>query len=153
MSLDRVDKQILQLLQQDGSLSSAEIAEQVGLTPPPCWRRIKKLQDNGYIDKCVNLLNAKKLGLGVTVFATIKLSAHGKENVETFREKITSYEEVMECYILLGGIDVLVKMNVASVESYHELFFRRLSQIPGVQEVNSSVVVERVKDTTELPIK
>lgn len=151
MSLDRTDKHILQLLQSDGGLSSAEIADKVGLTPPPCWRRIKRLQDDGYIKKCVNILEPKKLGLNLTLYATIKLTAHGRDNVQGFRDSVMAFDEVLECYILLGGIDVLIKVVTASVESYQKLFFKHISQIPGVHEVNSSVVIEEVKSTTELP--
>lgn len=150
--LDQVDKHILELLQKDARLSSAEIADRVGLTPPPCWRRIKRLREAGYIKRCVNIINPKKLGFNLTIYATIRLTAHGRDNVNSFRECITAYDEVLECFILLGGIDVLLKVVARSIEDYQKFFFEQLSQIPGVQEVNSSVVAEEVKSTTLLPL-
>lgn len=150
--LDRTDHRILELMQADASLSNAEIAERVGLTPPPCWRRIKRLEEAGIIDKKVHLLNAKALGLNVTVYATVKLSAHGRKTVSEFRDRISTYPEVTECYVLLGAVDVLLRIVTRSVEAYETFFNEHLSQIPGVHEVNSSVVMTEIKHTTELPL-
>jgi len=150
--MDSFDTRILNLLQTGDNLTTAEIAEQVGLTPPPTWRRIKRLRDEGYISKTVTVLNPKKLGLGVCVYATIKLSAHGRENVDLFRESIREFDEVVECYVLLGSIDVLLKIVATDIDQYHNIFFGKLSKIPGVQEVNSSVVIDEVKHTHAVPL-
>jgi Lrp/AsnC family transcriptional regulator len=152
MKFDRIDRHILELMQSDASLSNVEIAERVGLSAPPCWRRIKRLIDAGIIDKKVNILNAKSLGLNVTIYATVKLSAHGRKTVNEFREQIRSYSEVTECYVLLGAVDVLLRIVISSVEAYEQFFNEHLSQISGVQEVNSSVVMTEIKHTTELPL-
>ena len=148
---DKIDRHILQLMQADASLSNLQIAEKVGLTPPPCWRRIKRLEDAGIIDKKVTILNARELGLNVTIFATVKLSAHARKSVNEFRQRI-SYPEVMECYVLLGAVDVLLRIVTVSVDAYESFFNEHLSQLPGVQEVNSSVVMTKIKQTTELPL-
>ena len=100
----------------------------------------------------MNILNAKPLGLNVTIYATVKLSAHGRKTVNEFREQIRSYSEVTECYVLLGAVDVLLRIVISSVEAYEQFFNEHLSQIPGVQEVNSSVVMTEIKHTTELPL-
>ena len=149
---DKIDSNILQLMQADASLSNLQIAEKVGLTPPPCWRRIKRLEDAGIIDKKVTILNARELGLNVTIFATVKLSAHARKSGNEFRQRISSYPEVMECYVLLGAVDVLLRIVTVSVDAYESFFNEHLSQLPGVQEVNSSVVMTKIKQTTELPL-
>jgi Lrp/AsnC family transcriptional regulator len=152
IKLDRIDRHILELMQSDASISNAEIAERVGLSAPPCWRRVKRLTEAGIIDKKVNILNAKALGLNVTVFATVKLSAHGRKMVNEFRKSIESFAEVTECYVLLGAVDVLLRIVVSSVEAYEHFFNQHLSQISGVQEVHSSVVMTEIKHTTALPL-
>lgn len=150
--IDKTDRHILSLMQKDGSLSTSEIADKVGLTPPPCWRRIKRLQESGYIKKCVNVLDPGKLGFNVTIFATVKLTAHGRENIDSFRENIIAFPEVLESHILLGSTDVVLKILVRDIDSYQELVFDHLCRIPGIQEINSSVVVSSIKQTSEIPI-
>lgn len=152
MTLDRLDRQILALLQTDGSLSVSEVAEAIGMTPPPCWRRIRRLKEAGYLARQVWLVDPEKVGLGVTIYAAVKLAAHDKAATTAFRREVQTFAEVVECYILLGGIDVLVKIVVPDIKYYEELFYDRLSQLPGVREVTSSVVLTEVKKTTALSI-
>lgn len=151
-SLSPVDKKILQLLQQDASLSVAEIAEQVNLSQPPCWRRIKRLENAGIIEKRVALLSRKQLGLNVVIYTEVKLSANGRQAVGEFEDKIRSFVEVTECYVMMGRIDFLLRIVTESVEAYEEFFRSHLSQLPGVQDINSNVALSEVKHTTELPI-
>lgn len=153
MDLDKTDRKILQLLQGDASLSASDIAEKVNLSQPPCWRRIKRLEDNGVIDRRVAMLNRKSLGLNLVIYTEVKLTANGRQAVGAFEEKIRSFPEVTECYVMLGRIDFLLRIVTKDIEAY-ELFFRNdLSQLPGVQDINSSVALSEVKYTTELPLE
>jgi Lrp/AsnC family transcriptional regulator len=153
LKLDKVDLQILRILQSDGSLSASQVAERLGMTPPPCWRRIRRLKDEGILSKQVWLLDPAAVGLGVTIYASVKLATHDKRATTAFREKVQTYPEVQECYILLGSIDVLIKILAVDIKAYEDFFYNHLSQIPGVREVTSSVVLTKVKQTTALPIE
>ncbi|MCA3255719.1 MAG: Lrp/AsnC family transcriptional regulator [Alphaproteobacteria bacterium] len=152
LPLDRIDRLILGLLQADASLSVAALAERLGMTPPPCWRRVKRLRDEGYLTRQLWLADPAKLDLGVVIYAQVKLATHDLAATTAFREKVAAIDEVMECYILLGGTDALLKIRVASVSAYERLFYERLSQLPAVREVTSSVVLSEIKCTTALPV-
>ncbi|MBX2858421.1 MAG: Lrp/AsnC family transcriptional regulator [Cellvibrionaceae bacterium] len=152
LKLDKTDHKILELIQADASLSASEIAEHINLSQPPCWRRIKRLESEGIVERRVGLLNRKRLGLNVVVYTEVKLTANGRQAVGKFEEKIRSFAEVTECYVMLGRVDFLLRIVTRDVESY-EVFFRdHLSQLPGVQDINSSVALSEVKYTTELPL-
>ncbi|QIB64608.1 Lrp/AsnC family transcriptional regulator [Kineobactrum salinum] len=150
--LDKMDRHILYLLQRDAGLSAAEIADKVGLTQPPCWRRIKRLEDLGIIQKRVALLDQRKLGLNVTVFARVKLSAHGKRSLPEFEEQIRELPEVLECHTVMGDYDFLLKIVTRDIDTYETLFRQKLSQMPTVQEIHSNAALSRIKLTTELPL-
>jgi len=152
MELDNIDRKILQLIQRDASMSASEIAEQVNLSQPPCWRRIKRLEEEGFIDRRVGILNRRKLGLNVVIYTEVTLTANGRQAVHEFEERIRSFPEVTECYVMLGRIDFLLRIVTQDVESYEKLFRDHLSQLPGVQELHSSVAMSEVKYTTELPL-
>jgi Lrp/AsnC family transcriptional regulator len=152
MPLDTFEKRILSLLQIDASLSNAEIAERVGLSPSPCWRRIDRLERDGFIKRRVALLDRRKVGLNAQIFAQVKLNAHGRANLDEFAAAIQSLPEVMECYVLMGSVDFLLRIVAPDIEAYEKLFFNRLSQLPGVQEVNSTVALSEIKATTALPL-
>lgn len=151
--LDATDRRILALLQRDASLSAAEIAERVNLSQPPCWRRIKRLEAAGYIEKRVAHLNRKRLGFGVVVYAEVKLSAVGRQAIPEFEEKVRSFPEVTECYIMLGRVDFLLRVVARDVDDYEQFFRDHLSQLPGVQDITSSVALSEVKYTTEVPLE
>jgi Lrp/AsnC family transcriptional regulator len=151
-SLDRYERQILNLLQADASLSTAAIAAQVGLSPSPCWRRIDRLEREGYIRSRVALVDRAKVGLRAQIFAQIKLNAHGRANLDEFTAAIRDFPEVLECYVLMGSVDFLLRIVAEDIEAYEKFFFEQLSQIPGVQEVNSTVALSEIKATTRLPI-
>lgn len=152
MALDIIDKRILELLQDDGSLSIADLAEKLGMTSPPCWRRVRRLRDEGYLQRQIWLLNPAKLDLDVIIFATVKLVTHDVTATSRFRECVSALPEVVECYILLGGVDALLKIRVKNIKDYEAVFYERLSQLPAVREVVSSVVLSEVKYTTSLPL-
>ncbi|TXS95309.1 Lrp/AsnC family transcriptional regulator [Parahaliea maris] len=153
LSLDATDRRILELLQGDASLAVADIAERINLSQPPCWRRIKKLEEQGYIERRVAMLNRRKLGLNVVVYTEVKLSANGRQALGDFEAKIRSFPEVTECYVMLGRSDFLLRIVTEDVESYEYFFRHHLSQLPGVQDITSSVALSEVKYTTELPIR
>ena len=150
--LDQYEKRILALLQEDASLSTAAIAEKVGLSSSPCWRRIDRLEREGFIRRRVALVDRKKVGLNAHIFAQIKLNAHGRANLDEFAEAIRAFPEVLECYVLMGSVDFLIRVVASDIEAYERFFFDRLSQLPGVQEVNSTVALSEIKATTALPI-
>ena len=150
--LDRFEKQILVLLQEDASLSTSAIAEKVGLSSSPCWRRIDRLEREGFIKRRVALVDRKKIGLNAHIFAQIKLNAHGRAHLDEFATAIQGFPEVLECYVLMGSVDFLIRVVAIDIEAYERFFFDRLSQLPGVQEVNSTVALSEIKATTVLPI-
>ena len=150
--LDKIDRTILEFVQNDASLSASEIAERVNLSQPPCWRRIKRLEDEGYIERRVGLLNRKALGLNVVLYTEVKLTANGRKAVDAFEKTIRSFPQVTECYVMLGRIDFLLRIVCKDVEDYEQFFKKHLSQLPHVQDINSSVALSEVKYTTALPL-
>jgi Lrp/AsnC family transcriptional regulator len=151
-NLDDVDLKLLGFIQQDASLSAAELAERVGVSQSPCWRRIQRLKDEGYIKCEVALLDRKRLGLNAHIFVQVKLSAHGRTHLAEFAKAVQTFPEVLECYVLMGQVDFLLRVVTKDVESYERFFFDHLSKLPGVQEINSTVALSEIKSTTELPI-
>ncbi|MCP3675810.1 MAG: Lrp/AsnC family transcriptional regulator, partial [Gammaproteobacteria bacterium] len=141
MNLDLVDRRILDLLQKDGSLSSNEVASKLNMTTPPCWRRIRKLKDEGYLQKQVWIISPEAMNFKVTIYANVRLTTHDKEATTAFREQVQTLPEVQECYILLGASDVLVKVLVHDIKEHEDVFYNHISQLPGVKEVTSSVVL------------
>ncbi|GAA6153690.1 Lrp/AsnC family transcriptional regulator [Pseudoteredinibacter isoporae] len=152
MNLDKIDRKILKLIQRDASLTASEIAEQVNLSQPPCWRRIKRLEDEGYIRARVGLLNRQKLGLNTVIYTEVKLTANGRQELHAFEERIRGVPEVTECYVMLGRVDFLLCIVTKDMEHYERLYRDVLSQLPGVQEFNSSVAMSEIKLSTELPL-
>lgn len=150
--LDRYELQILNLLQEDCSLSNADIAERVGLSPSPCWRRIERLERDGIIARRVAIVDRKKVGLNAQVFAQIKLNAHGRANLDEFTAAIRGFPEVLECYVLMGTVDFMLRIIAQDIEAYERFFFDKLSHLPGVQEINSTVALSEIKATTALPL-
>ena len=150
--LDKFDRQILNLLQEDASRSTAEIAELVGMSQSPCWRRIQRLKDEGYITRQVAIIDRRKVGFTAQVFALVKLTMHGRQNLDEFAETIRKYPEVIECHVLMGAFDFLIRVVAADVDAYQAFFFEKLSRLPGVQEVNSVFSLSEIKSTTALPL-
>ncbi|WP_044561026.1 Lrp/AsnC family transcriptional regulator [Azospirillum sp. B4] len=150
--LDGLDWKILDVLQQNGAASAAEVGDKVGLSQSPCWRRIQRLEEAGLIRQRVALLDRRELGLNFLVFAHVKLEAHAGDSLDAFRRAIADIPEVLECFVLMGQVDFLLRIVAKDVEAYEALFFKRLSQLPGVREINSMMSVSTVKETTALPL-
>ncbi|MCW8927149.1 MAG: Lrp/AsnC family transcriptional regulator, partial [Xanthomonadales bacterium] len=152
IKLDKLDRKIIRLLQKDASLSAAAIGEQIGLSQSPCWRRIQRIKDAGLVKDQGMVFDRRKLGFDTMVFAHVKLTAHGRSKVAEFSETIRQFPEVMECHLLLGQVDFLLRIVTPDLEAYERFFFEKLSQLPDVQEVTSNIVLTEAKHTTELPV-
>jgi len=150
--LDDFDLKILAALQEDSSRSTAELAGVVGLSQSPCWRRIQRLHDEGYVKKEVAILDRKKLGLHAHIFAQVKLNSHGRSNLEDFSKAMQNFPEVLECYVVMGSTDFMLRIVTESIEAYERFFFDKLSRVPGIQEVNSVVALSEIKATTAVPL-
>ena len=152
VNIDKLDKKILAVIQLDSSLGTAEIAGMVGLSQAPCWRRIRRMEEAGIIQKRVTLLDRNKVGFPVMIFAQIKLSVHGSSTLPEFDAAIRGFPEVVECHTLMGQTDYLLKIIVPSVEAYEKFFREKLSQLPAVRETNSAIALSEIKNTTALPL-
>ncbi len=153
MKLDRIDRRILDTMQSDGRISNLELSETVGLSPTPCSRRVKRLQDSGLIDAHVTLLNQSRLGLKLTAYIGISMDRHTPERFEAFEQQVIEYPEVMECSVVTGqSSDYLLKAVVADMEYYEKFLLGRLTRIPGVTGVHSSFELRRVVQRTTLPL-
>ncbi len=150
--LDPIDRQILHLIQRDASLSVQEIADQVGLSANPCWRRIKIMEASGLIERRVALVNAAKLGLGVTVFVTIRTDKHNPEWLASFAEGIAAIPEILECHRMSGDVDYLLKVVVADIAHYDRVYQALIAKVPGLSDVSSTFSMERLKAGTALPV-
>ncbi len=150
--MDAVDKKILNLLQTDSTLPIAEIANQVGISSTPCWRRIQKLEKQGVIEGRIVVLNRKALNLAITVFVMIKTGNHSSEWLEGFSRHIESIDEVAEFYRMSGTVDYLIKIIVPDIAAY-DLVYKRIIKIDGLQDVSSSFAMEEIKFSTALPLQ
>jgi len=150
--LDPFEKKILRELQRDASLTTAELAERVGLSATPCWRRINRLEQEGYIRSRVALVDRRKVGLNAHIFAQVKLNAHGRANLDEFGAAIQGFPEVLDCFVLMGSTDFMLRIVAKDIDAYEKFFFDRLSKLPGVQEINSTVALSEIKSTSALPI-
>ncbi|HWK72879.1 MAG TPA: Lrp/AsnC family transcriptional regulator [Povalibacter sp.] len=151
--LDKIDHKILAALQEDASRSAAEIAEAVGLSQSPCWRRIQRLRDDGYILKIVALLDRNKLALRSQLFVQVKVTRHDQASLEEFSKAIQEFPEVMECHVVLGVFDFLLRVITKDMDAYEKFYFEKLSRVPNIREVNSFVAASEIKTTTALPIR
>ena len=152
VNIDHVDRKVLALLQTQTGITAAAIGEQIGLSQSACWRRIQRLRDEGIIRDQPVILDRAKVGLTTMVFAQVKLTSHGRSNLAAFEEAVRRYPEVLDCYVLLGNVDFLLRIVTEDIKAYERVFFEKLSQLPGVQEINSSIVLSEFKHTTVLPI-
>ena len=152
IDIDQTDRRILQLLQTKPGINAAAIGEQIGLSQSACWRRIQRLRDEGVIRDHPVILDPEKVGLSTMVFAQVKLTSHGRGNLTDFAEAVRKYPEVLDCYVVLGNIDFLLRIVAEDIKGYERFIYEKLSQLPGVQEVNSSMALSEIKHTTVLPI-
>ncbi len=153
MQIDRTDRRILQEMQKNGAISNLELAEKVGLSASPCSRRVKALQDAGFIIKTVTLLDAKRLGLDLLAMISISMDRHTPERFESFESKVAAMKEVLECYLITGqSADYVLKVVVADMEAYQHFLLGKLTRIEGVTGVHSSFVMRKVIERSALPI-
>jgi len=152
IKIDEIDHRILDQLQRDASLSTADLAKQVGLSMSPCWRRIRRLESLGVIERRVALLDREKLGLEVTVFASVKLSAHGIAALPEFEAAIEGLREVVACYVMTGEVDYLLQVVTRDIRSYENFLRNELLQLPTIREVHSQISLNELKHTTQLPL-
>jgi Lrp/AsnC family transcriptional regulator len=150
--IDKADRRILDLLQREGALAVAEVATRTGLSTTTCWRRIQQLEQNGVIKGRVALLDRAALGLDVTIFAHVKLSAQGRDAIAAFAEAIRERPEVLDCYTTMGEWDFMLKVVMKDIKAFEAFYLDHLSKLPNVQSINSSVTVTAIKETTVLPI-
>ena len=149
--MDKTDKKILTLLQQDSAQPLSDIARKVGLSVTPCWRRIQKLEEDGIIRGRVALLDAEKLGLGMSVFVALKITEHSSEWLNNFALKISKYDEVVEFYRMSGDVDYMLRVVVKNMAAY-DAFYKKLISDVSLKDVSSSFAMEEIKYTTSLPI-
>lgn len=150
--MDKIDRNILRLLQEDSTLSTADIAEQVGLSTTPCWRRIQRLEESGVIRKRVALLSRDKLNLGVNVFVAVKTNQHNWQWLAKFSEVVSQFPEVVEFYRMAGESDYLLRVVVPDMPAY-DTFYKKLVQTTDLSDVSSSFAMEQIKYTTSLPLE
>ncbi len=154
IALDRIDKRILKLMQTNARISNLELAEQVGLSPTPCSRRVKRLEDSGLIAGHVTLLNPEALGLDLTAIIGISMDRHTPDRFEDFEKAITSMPEVIECSIVTGqAADFLLKVVVKDMHHYEKFLLGHLTRVSGVTGVHSSFVLRHLVKKTELPVE
>ncbi|AKJ43777.1 Lrp/AsnC family transcriptional regulator [Pragia fontium] len=150
--LDKIDRKLLTLLQKDCTLSLQALSEEVNLTSTPCWKRLKKLEDDGYIRQKVALLDATKLGLNLTAFVLIKTQCHSSEWYQHFVDRVNAMPEVMAFYRMAGEYDYLMHVQVADMKSYDNFYKQLVNSVSGLSDVTSSFSMEEIKLTTCLPI-
>ncbi len=150
-TLDQKDRRILDLLQRDATLQVSEIAERVGLSRTPCWRRIRELEKRGYIRKRVALLDRSKLDVPITVFVAIKTNQHNAKWLETFRRAVNAMPEIVEAYRLSGDTDYMLRVLVRDIAGFDKAY-KRLIEMVDFSDVSSSFSMEELKSTTEIPL-
>jgi Lrp/AsnC family leucine-responsive transcriptional regulator len=151
--LDKLDRRILQELQRDGAITNLELAERIGLSPSPCARRVKQLEDAGIIKGQATLLNPSKLQLKLTALIQISMDRHTPDRFEEFERIVNSYPEVIECLLITGqSADYQLKVLVPDMEYYQEFLLNKITRIEGVSDVHSSFMLREVKNTTALPL-
>jgi DNA-binding Lrp family transcriptional regulator len=152
MKLDATDLRILAELQAHGALSNVELARRVHLSPSPCLARVKALEHNGVIDRYVALANAAALGLGLNVFISISLKEQSKAALAEFEQRIAEHDEVMECYLMTGDSDYLMRVALPDIAALEKFILEQLTPIPGIEKIRSSFALKQVRYKTALPL-
>ncbi len=152
MHIDSVDTKILQLLQEDGSITNVELAKRVHLSPSSCLNRVRSLEASGVIDRYVAIANPEALGLDLNVFISISLKAQSKESLAQFEQRIGEHDEVMECYLMTGDSDYLIRVAVANIAALERFILEQLTPIPGIEKIRSSFALKQVRYKTALPL-
>ncbi|HEX5509133.1 MAG TPA: Lrp/AsnC family transcriptional regulator [Pseudolabrys sp.] len=150
--MDTIDRKILAVVQQDASLSVAEIGQRVGLSSTPCWKRLQRLEADGVITRRVALVDPEKVGLGITVFVSVETGDHSREWLTKFAEVVGAMPEVMEFYRMAGDVDYMLRVVVPDIQGY-DVFYKQLIATVPLKNVTSRFAMERIKSTTSLPIR
>lgn len=151
-TLDEIDFKILRMLQSKPAVTMTELADHVGLSQTPCWRRVKQLEASGVIARRAVLLDARKLGFAVDVFAHLRIGRHDEDSLEAFEESVRGHPEILECFSMSGESDYLMRIVTRSIEHYERFLKKVLLHLPGVASVNSSFALKQVKITTDVPV-
>lgn len=149
MALDSLDRKILNALQEDGRLQNVDLAKRVGLSPSPCWRRVRQLEEAGVIKQYVALLDASKIDVGFTVFARVWLTGQDEDTVNHFIAAIKDMPEVMECHLMVGDCDFLLRIAVSDLDAYRQFQIAHLTRIKGVNSIKTEIPMQRVKQTSK----
>ena len=152
IKLDNIDAKILHVIQNDAALSVAEIADKVGLSSSPCWRRIKRMEEDGIIKQRVTRLSRQKLGLDFEVFVAVKLAMPNKENMEQFESAIQTMPEVVQCAVVTGAVDYMLRIVTSDMHAYDRFLREKLLSFSLVSDVQSRIALRQAKDTTALPL-
>ncbi len=152
MTVDAVDLRILNELQMDGSLTNLELAKRVHLSPSPCLTRVKALENSGVIDRYVALVQPKSLGLNLSVFISISLKEQSKSALAAVEKSIADHDEIMECYLMTGDSDYLIRVAVADITALEKFILEQLTPIAGIEKIRSSFALKQVKYKTALPL-
>jgi Lrp/AsnC family transcriptional regulator, leucine-responsive regulatory protein len=150
--LDAIDRRILKALQRDGRLQNIQLAEEVGLSPSPCLRRVRILEEAGVIEKYVAVVNAAKVGKALSVFVRVWLTGQDAESVNRFSEAARQLPDIVECHLMAGDCDFLLRVVVADLDEYRRFQAEYLTRIPGVQSVKTEIPMQKVKLTSEIPM-
>jgi Lrp/AsnC family transcriptional regulator len=153
VSLSKTDIDILKQLQADASISTGTLAERLNLSQSPCWRRINRIESEGIIQRRVALLDRRALGMEVVVFATVSLTANGRQDLEAFEREIVVHPEVMECYTMAGIWDYMLKIVTRDISHYEYFVRNTLTTSPDIRELHSHMAVTEIKNSTELPLE
>lgn len=149
--LDAIDWAILDVLQRDSSQTAQAIGDKVGLSANPCWRRIRRMEEDGIIASRVALLDPDRIGYGTTVFVALRTNRHDPEWLAAFSEGVASIDEIVECHRMAGDVDYMLKLQVRDIAHYDRIYQRLIAHVPGLSDVTSSFSMERMKATTALP--
>jgi DNA-binding Lrp family transcriptional regulator len=149
---DAIGRRILATLQAHGRLTNQELADRVGLSPSPCWRRVKELEEAGVIRRYVALLDPEKVGAGECVFTLVNLEMHNRDSLAAFEQAVKDRPEILECYAITGDADFILKVHVPNIRAYDRLLNEVLFRIPGIKHVKSSFTLREVKYDTALPL-
>ena len=150
--LDKTDRRLLDVLQEDARITNADLAKKTGLSASPCWRRIRRLESSGVVHRYVTLLNPDAIGLPINVFATVALEKQVESTLENFESLITRYPEVMECYLMTGEFDYLLRIVVPDLKAYERFLMDHLTRIEGIASIKSSISLKQVRYKTALPL-
>lgn len=152
LKLDAIDRRILAALQRDARLTNVQLAEEVGLSPSPCLRRVRLLEEAGVIDSYRTLLSREKIGLGLTVFVSVKVERHRDDTAEQFRQAVLALPELISCHLVSGEADFLLQVAVPDLAGYERLLIGKLLKLPGVTDIRSNFAIQTIKAHGPLPL-